>query len=93
MKSINHWIALILLTFITALMVNKGLELWSLGTNVDGDGIGVYFLGFEINERVPEASIPAYAIGFFVASFITLLIALVLSGKAFLKVGDNTEAS
>ncbi|WP_404448036.1 hypothetical protein LG307_03220 [Sutcliffiella horikoshii] len=50
----------------------------SLGTNVDGGGIGVHFLGLEINDRVPEANIPTYAIGFFVASVITLLIAVAL---------------
>lgn len=78
MNAISRWIVIIFLALITALMVNKGLDLWSLGTNVDGDGIGVHFLGLEINDRVPEANISTYAIGFFVASVITLLIAFAL---------------
>jgi hypothetical protein len=90
MRSINRWIVIIFLAFITILMVNKGLDLWSLGTNVDGEGIGVYFLGLEINDTVPEAKIPTYAIGFFVASLITLLIALALVGKTVLKLRGNT---
>ncbi|WP_316568963.1 hypothetical protein [Neobacillus sp. YIM B06451] len=93
MNAIYRWIVFIFLAFISVLMVNKGLDLWSLGTNVDGDGIGVTFLGLEINDRVPEANIPTYAIGFFVASFITLLIALVLVVKTFLKFSANTTAS
>jgi hypothetical protein len=93
MKAINRWIVFIFLAFISVLMVNKGLNLWSLGTNVDGAGIGVYFLGLEINDRVPEANIPTYAIGFFVASFITLLIALALVGKTFFKLSGNSKAS
>jgi hypothetical protein len=93
MKAKNRWIIFVFLAFITVLMVNKGLDLWSLGTDVDGDGIGVYFLGLEINDRVPEANIPSYAIGFFVAIFITLVIALALVGQTFLKLRDNTTAS
>ncbi|MFS0861173.1 hypothetical protein [Fredinandcohnia sp. 179-A 10B2 NHS] len=64
----------ILLGIVSILLVKTGIELWSLGTDVDGDGIGVYFLGFEINDSVPEASIPTYAIGFFVASVVSLLV-------------------
>ncbi|MGM7724786.1 hypothetical protein [Metabacillus sp. Hm71] len=93
MNAINRWIVFILLVFISGLMVNKGLDLWSLGANLDGDGIGIHFLGLEINDRVPEANIPTYAIGFFVASFITLLIAFALVGKTFLKLKGNTTIS
>lgn len=89
MNAINSWIVFIFLAFITVLMVNKGSDLWSLGTNVDGDGIGIHFLGVEINDRVPEANIPSYAIGFFVASFITVLIAIALVGKTFLKLSKR----
>lgn len=90
MNAINRLIVFTLLAFITVLMVNKGIDLWTLGTNVDGDGIGVHFLGLEINDRVPKANIPTYAIGFFVASFITLLTAFAFVGKTFLEI--NTSA-
>ncbi|MGP1909926.1 hypothetical protein ACTSEZ_17275 [Metabacillus sp. JX24] len=90
MNAIIRWLVFTFLAFITILMVIKGIDLWTLRTNVDGDGIGVHFLGLEINDRVPEAKIPTYAIGFFVASFITLLIAFAFVGKTFLK--NNTPA-
>lgn len=85
MNARNRWIVLFFLGLITVLLVNKGFDLWSLRTNVDGDGIGVHFLGIEINDRVPETNIPTYAIGFFVTSLITLLIAIGLVGKTLLK--------
>jgi hypothetical protein len=85
MNSIKGWIISILLISLTALLVKEGAELWSLGTNVDGNGIGVHFLGLEINDRVPEASIPSYAIGFFVTSVITLLLTITVIGRRFLK--------
>jgi hypothetical protein len=85
MNSIKGWIISILLILLTALLVKEGAELWSLGTNVDGNGIGVHFLGLEINDRVPEASIPSYAIGFFVTSVITLLLTITVIGRRFLK--------
>lgn len=85
MNSIKNWIVSILLIILGVLLAKQGVELWSLGTNVDGDGIGVHFLGLEINDRVPEASIPSYAIGFFVSSAITLLLTIAVIGKRFLK--------
>ncbi|MGD6992114.1 hypothetical protein [Sutcliffiella horikoshii] len=91
MNVIFRWVVIIFLTFITASLVNKGIDLWSLGTYVDGDGIGVHFLDFEINDRVKEANIHTYAIGFFVASLITLLILIALVGKKILK--GNTAVS
>jgi len=61
------------------------MDLRSLGTNVDGDGIGVHFLFFEINDRVLEKSIPSYANGFFIASIVTALAAIYVAGKTTLR--------
>jgi hypothetical protein len=85
LNSIKGWIVSILLILLTALLAKQGVELWSLGTNVDGDGIGVHFLGLEIDDRVSEESIPSYAIGFFVTSAITLLLTISVIGRLFLK--------
>ncbi|MDR4888576.1 hypothetical protein RGU12_13765 [Fredinandcohnia sp. QZ13] len=63
----------------------KGLELWSLGTNVNGDGIWVHFLGLEIDDRVPEKIIPVYSICFFIASLLTLLITFILAPKTYFR--------
>ena len=75
-KTLRLLISLILI-MLSVMLFTKGLELWSLGTNVDGSGIGVYFLGLEINDRVSEKIIPVYSIGFFIASMVALLITLV----------------
>lgn len=66
-------------------MINKGINLWSIGTNVDGDGIGIYFLVFEINDRVLTADIRKYAICFFVTSVLAILVSFFLIGGIFIK--------
>lgn len=83
MKPAYQWIAASVLLVLAALSASKGMDLWSLGTDVDGAGIGVYFLSFEINDRVAEMSIPAYAIGFFIASGVLALAALALAIRNF----------
>lgn len=57
------------------------MHLWSLRKDVDGAGIGDYFLSFEINNRIAESGIPAYAIGFFIASGVLALAALALAAR------------
>lgn len=78
------WLGATICGLLSVLMINKGISLWHMGTNVDGAGIGIHFLIFEINDRVPEQSIPSYAIGFFVASLLTALVPLVFLGKRIL---------
>lgn len=80
MNSIIRSIITIVLILFAVLLFNKGLELWSLGTDVDGDGIGVHFFAMEINDRVPEESIPSYAIGFFISSFIAFALSMLFIG-------------
>ncbi|MFC6040744.1 hypothetical protein ACFPYN_15055 [Paenisporosarcina macmurdoensis] len=85
MKVYYRWGVFVLLIALTVLLINKGMDLRSLGTNVDGTGIGVHFLFLEINDRVPENSIPSYANGFFIVSLMTALAALVLAGLNLLR--------
>jgi len=85
MKIYYRWDVFVFFIGVTVLLINKGMDLRSLGTNVDGTGIGVHFLFLEINDRVPEKSIPLYANGFFIVSLITALAALVLVGKNLLR--------
>jgi ABC-type Na+ efflux pump permease subunit len=80
MNKISRWFIVCILILFGVSLLNKGLDLRSLGANVDGDGIGVYFLGFEINDRVPEESISSYAIGFFISSFLALFASLAFIG-------------
>jgi len=77
MKSSSRWVIAVILILFAVISFNKGLDLWFLRTHVDGDGIGVHFLVFEINDRVSEESIPSYAIGFFISSLVALLLSVV----------------
>jgi len=79
MKLAYRWGAFVVLLMLTGLFAIKGIELWSQRTAVDGAGIGVYFLIFEINDRVLEADIANYAIGFFAASIGTAVAAIALA--------------
>jgi hypothetical protein len=80
MNKISRWFIVCVLILFGISLLNKGLDLKSLGTNIDGDGIGVYFWGFEVNDRVPEGSIPSYAVGFIISSVLALIASLVLIG-------------
>jgi hypothetical protein len=66
-------------------MFQKGLLLSNLGTDVDGEGIGVHFLFFEINDSVDEKDIPTYALGFYISSIITVLIAMLLNMNSLVR--------
>jgi len=76
MNIIRRWIIAVILFLFAVLLFNKGLDLRSLGTNVDGDGVGVYFFAIEINDRVPEKRIPFYAKGFIITSFVVFIISI-----------------
>ncbi|MEH7382627.1 hypothetical protein V7138_19340 [Bacillus sp. JJ1533] len=74
----SRWIVALILMVFTILLFKNGIDLWSLGTNVDGAGTGIYFLGLEINDRVREENIPLYSIGFFISSIVALIISIAL---------------
>lgn len=78
MKSLSRWIIPGILIILSILLFNRGLDLWSI--NVDGEGIGVHFLLFEINDRVPVDSISSYAIGFFISSLVAFIMSVVVIG-------------
>lgn len=59
----------------------EGFQVWQMGSTVDGAGIGVYFLFFEINDRVAAKDIPFYAGMFFAASVIVSLLAVLPFNK------------
>jgi hypothetical protein len=90
MNTTSRWIAAFILFLLGVLLFNKGMDLRSLGTNVDGDGIGLYFLTLEINDKVQEASIPAYANGFFASSFVVFIISFLIVGMS-LKYRKNAK--
>lgn len=79
MKPVYMWYAVVLLFALAWSLFDKGLALWQLGAEVDGAGIGVYFLVFEINDRVAEMNIPYYALGSFIATVIVVIAAIWLA--------------
>ncbi|MET3729233.1 hypothetical protein ABID52_002814 [Fictibacillus halophilus] len=86
-----RWIIGIFFSILGILLLTHGLNLRTAAeTKVDGDGIGVYFLGIEINESVPSVDIPSYANGFMGSGVIFLILAvclfvILLSEKSTLK--------
>ncbi|MFS1515816.1 hypothetical protein [Bacillus sp. SM2101] len=76
MTNLSRWVIAGVLLLFGVLLFTEGLNLLSLGTDVDGDGVGVFFLGFEINDRVAEDRILSFAIGFFISSLVAIIVAV-----------------
>lgn len=85
MNFIRRWIVVGILIVFAVLSFSKGLNLWSLRSNVDGNGIGIHFLVFEISDSVSSESILNYSIGFFTLSSIALIISIVFIRKNLLQ--------
>ncbi|WP_261130958.1 hypothetical protein [Bacillus sp. Marseille-Q3570] len=81
----KHFIGFVVFAALGVLLFMKGMDLRALGTDVDGDGIGISFLGMEIADRVPESEIPAHAKSFFVISGIITVIGLIFLTLPFVK--------
>jgi hypothetical protein len=74
-----RWAIGIIFSLLGVLLLIQGRSLRAMGAEaIDGDGIGVYFLGMEINDRVAGADIPTYANGFLGTGTILLLLAVSL---------------
>ncbi|MBN3554743.1 hypothetical protein JYA63_10730 [Fictibacillus nanhaiensis] len=74
-----RWTVGILFSLVGIILLTHGLNLRAIAENsVDGDGIGVYFLGIEINESVPAVDIPSYSNGFMGSGIIFLILAVCL---------------
>ena len=76
-------VIIVMLVLLSVMAFSKYRELSQI-TFVDGNGIGLYFLGFKINERVLTSEIPAYARGFLAVSIVSALAA-VFTGVSILK--------
>ncbi|HAQ08366.1 MAG TPA: hypothetical protein DCR24_12920 [Bacillus bacterium] len=76
-----RWLLIILLSVISILFLGKGIELWTIFNNVDGDGIGISFIGMSISEGVLKESIPGFALGFTVSSLIPIIVAINIAMK------------
>ena len=75
-----------LLCFLLAfLFMKEAISLMESMKNVDGAGIGVHFLMFEINDRVLNSDIQFYAVGFFIASVLAAAAPFALFQKKVLR--------
>jgi hypothetical protein len=80
MKNLFKWIALLFTVesiayFFHSFKLAKIVSGISNGTYFkDGDGIGIYFIGTEINDRVPWNEIYIYRDSFFKKGFLMLII-------------------
>jgi len=52
---------ILLFLFGAYLIIKAGSLYWTYFNFFDGDGIGIYILGFEINDKVPIGHVPIYA--------------------------------
>ncbi|WP_221567245.1 hypothetical protein [Alkalihalobacillus sp. TS-13] len=86
----RYFLGFVVCAALGVLVFMKGMDLRALGTNVDGDGIGISFLGVEIADRVHESEIPAHAKSFFVTSGIVVLIGLIFLSLPFMKSRKTT---
>lgn len=70
------------------LLIREGMSLWHISTTIEpqpGSGIGVYFLVFEVNDRVPDTEILSYARTFLFAGLLTALLPFLLFNKKVLR--------
>ncbi|KEZ53698.1 hypothetical protein [Metabacillus indicus] len=70
-------VGILFLALLSYAAFTKGMELKALGANVDGDGMGLSFLGVPFVERLPEESIPHYAAGFLLFSGMVGILSLI----------------
>ncbi|AGX04529.1 MULTISPECIES: hypothetical protein [Bacillaceae] len=70
-------VLLIFLTILGLALSCKGIELMHLGTDVDGDGIGIQFLGFEMADSLSEQNIPKAAAAFLAAGVLLVLYGII----------------
>ncbi|OCA90557.1 hypothetical protein A8F94_01350 [Bacillus sp. FJAT-27225] len=83
MGSIVRLTWIILLIVIGALLFRKGLQLWDSIATIDGDGIGVSFLGLEVSDSVKYEDIRYYAGGFITGGIASFILALTQWGRAY----------
>jgi hypothetical protein len=70
-------VLLIFLTILGMALSYKGIELVYLGTDVDGDGIGIHFLGIEMEDSLAEQNIPKAATAFLAAGVLLVLYSII----------------
>jgi len=83
MKIFRFIIPSVLLMVFGSMCIQKFLDLMNL--QVDGDGIGIYFLGIEIFDSVHKEYIMNFAFGFLVSGLLAVIISAYLIVSVFIK--------
>lgn len=86
MDFLRRWTGVAILVLLAFVSLSKGLKLWALGTQVDGDRMGIYFFLIEITDLLPAERIPSYAVGFFILSLVALIISIAMIRENLVKV-------
>ncbi|WP_043932080.1 hypothetical protein [Bacillus sp. EB01] len=84
MGSIVRVIWIILLLIFGALFFVKGIQLWKSIATVDGNGIGLTFLGFEVSDSVKLDEIRYYAGIFISGGIASFILAVSQYGRAYI---------
>ncbi len=63
--------------------IYKGINLFREIPMVDGDGIGLYFFGLEINDTLLTEEIPVYAWGFLGVAITLIVLSAMAYGLSF----------
>ncbi|TFB21792.1 hypothetical protein E3U55_08175 [Filobacillus milosensis] len=75
------WLITLPVILLAILLIYKGIVLNNRVGVVDGAGIGISFIGFELNDSVPNEKVQYYATSFIITGITTLLIGLALMFK------------
>lgn len=82
MKKIKYLLISVLLLIVCLVLFDKYIELKNVV--FDGGGIGIYLLNFiEINDKVPNEQVGAYASGFLITSALFFIGTLYTLYKSF----------
>jgi CRISPR/Cas system-associated protein Cas10 (large subunit of type III CRISPR-Cas system) len=76
--------AAIILFLVSILFIAKALDLYNRFYNEvrDGDGIGLYFYGFEINDKLLYEQIPFYLWSFLAIGILLIIFSVILFIRA-----------
>ncbi|WNB90863.1 hypothetical protein [Bacillus sp. NEB1478] len=72
-----RWVMGVAFSLLGVALLMTGMNVRSL-SEIEGDGIGISFLGMKINGSVAAADIPSYANGFLGSGTIFLILAVCL---------------
>ncbi|MDN7240565.1 hypothetical protein QWY14_02130 [Planococcus sp. N028] len=74
----TKWGGFLFCWLLAFLFMKEGFSLLERMNHPDGEGVGVYFFLFEINDQVPLENVPLYITGFLAASVVAVIFPFVV---------------